>query len=115
MEVSFYTKQNGECPVEEFLDSLNAKQARKVTWVLRLVEEFEQIPKQYFKKLVHTDGIWEIRIVVGKASMRILGFVHQGNMVVLTNGFMKKSQKTPSGEIHLAKTRKRDYLEREIS
>lgn len=115
MEVSFYKTCNGKCPVEEFLDLLEAKQARKVTWVLRLIEELEQIPGQYFKKLVHNNDIWEVRVVIGKASIRILGFIHRGNIVVLTNGFIKKSQKTPQGEIQLAETRKKEVLEREIS
>jgi len=53
--------------------------------------------------------------VIGKASIRILGFIHRGNFVVLTNGFIKKSQKTPQGEIQLAETRKKEVLEREIS
>jgi DNA-binding XRE family transcriptional regulator len=50
-EIRFYRSSSGNCPVEEFLDSLSGKQAQKVVWVLRLVEELETIPRQYFKKL----------------------------------------------------------------
>lgn len=48
-EIIFYRTASGKCPVEEFLDSLPAKEAQKVTWVLRLIEELPRIPKQYFK------------------------------------------------------------------
>ena len=110
--IKFYKKDNNRNPIEEFLDSLNAKQAKKVTWVLRLIEELDKIPKQYFKKLVNTDDIWEVRIRTGKAAIRLLGFIDQGTFVVLTNGFMKKSQKTPKVEIELAQKRKKDFIER---
>ena len=51
IEIQFYRTAAGACPVEEFLDSLNGKQAQKVLWVLRAVRELPQVPKQYFKKL----------------------------------------------------------------
>jgi len=56
-EVIFYKTQNGDCPIEKFLDSLSAKQAKKVTWVLSLIEELAFVPKQYFKKLEDTDDV----------------------------------------------------------
>lgn len=113
-EIIFYRTSSGKCPVEEFLDSLSAKQAQKVTWVVALVESLDIVPKQYFKKLESTDGIWEIRADIGKDSFRLLGFLHEGNLVILTNGFAKKSQKTPAMEIHLAEQRKKEYLARSI-
>lgn len=109
-EIIFYKNINGDCPVESFLDSLSAKQAKKVTWVLQVVETFSLVPVQYFKKLEGTDDIWEVRIDFGSNSFRLLGFIHRGNLVVLTNGFAKKSRKTPASEIHLAQQRKKDYL-----
>jgi len=54
-EIVFYETASGSCPVEEFLDSLSAKQAKKTTWVLRLIEELPTIPSSYLKKLVNTD------------------------------------------------------------
>jgi hypothetical protein len=47
--VEFFRLPNGKCPVEEFLDSLTGKQAQKVLWVLRLIEELDVVPRQYFK------------------------------------------------------------------
>jgi len=56
--VNFYRTESGNCPVEDFLDSLSGKQAQKVVWVLRLIEELEIVPVQYLKKLVNTDDIF---------------------------------------------------------
>src|SRR5690606_28802740 len=111
-EVIHYKTENGDDPIKEFLDSLSGKQAAKVTWVLALVEDLPIIPKQFFKKLVGTDDIWEVRIDLGNDTLRLLGFFDRGNLVVLTNGFMKKTQKTPQNEIKIAEARKRDYLRR---
>ena len=111
-EIIFYKTQSGACPVEEFLDSLAAKQAQKVTWVLNLVETRDMVPIQYFKKLEGTADIWEVRIEFGGNAFRLLGFMDRGSLVILTNGFAKKTQKTPTTEISLAEQRKTDYLNR---
>jgi phage-related protein len=97
--------------VEEFLDGLSSKQAQKVAWVLQLIEDLEVVPSQYFKKLVNTDEIWEVRVQQGGNIFRLLGFFDGATLIVLTNGFAKKSQKTPAEEIRLAEARKRDYFE----
>ena len=109
-EIIFYKTQSGACPVEEFLDSLAAKQAQKVTWVLNLVETLDMVPIQYFKKLEGTADIWEVRVEFGGNAFRLLGFMDKGSLVILTNGFAKKTQKTPTTEISLAERRKADYL-----
>ena len=111
-EIIFYKTQSGACPVEEFLDSLAAKQAQKVTWVLNLVETLDMVPIQYFKKLEGTTDIWEVRVDFGGSAFRLLGFMDRGSLVILTNGFAKKTQKTPTTEISLAEQRKTDYLNR---
>jgi phage-related protein len=111
-EIIFYRTPSGNCPVEDFLDSLSAKQAQKVIWVLKLVTELESIPTKYLKKLVNTDNIWEIRIKLDNNIYRLLGFFQDNNLIILTNGFTKKTQKTPIQEIKLAETRKQDYLQR---
>jgi phage-related protein len=110
--VKFYKTQSGKIPVKEFLDSLNSKHAQKVAWVLELIERMDQVPVQYFKKLKSTDGIWEVRARVGSNSFRLLGFIDNDEYIILTNGFAKKSQKTPKQEIELAEQRKADYLSR---
>ena len=98
--------------MEEFLDSLNTKQAQKVLWVLKVVQELPQVPKQYFKKLEGTEDLWEVRAEFGGDAFRLLGFWDAGRLVILTNGFAKKTQKVPEREIALAEQRKRDYQTR---
>ncbi|HEX9928047.1 MAG TPA: type II toxin-antitoxin system RelE/ParE family toxin, partial [Pyrinomonadaceae bacterium] len=53
--------------------------------------------------------IWEVRVDFGNDAFRLLGFLDGGKMIVLTNGFAKKTQKTPASEISLAERRKKDY------
>ena len=110
--IIFYTTPSGQCPVKEFLTNLPDKERQKVAWVLTLVRDFQIVPKEYFKKPENTDGIWEVRSSHGGNAVRLLGFVYEGNLVILTNGFMKKSQKTPAQEIALAEQRKKDYEKR---
>ena len=110
--VNFYRTASGNCPVEEFLNSLSGKQAQKVIWVLRLIEELDKVPTQYLKKLINTDDIWEVRIQFGGNIFRLLGFFNGTTLLILTNGFAKKSQKTPRQEIDLATRRKNEYLSR---
>jgi phage-related protein len=111
-EIEFYRTVSGACPVEEFLDSLNPKQAQKIAWVLRAVRELDRVPQQYFKKLEGTDHLWEVRAEFGGLAFRLLGFWMEGALIVLTSGFAKKTQKTPEREIQLAEQRRRDYLNR---
>jgi phage-related protein len=110
--VNFYRFPNGNSPVEDFLNSLTGKQAQKVLWVLQLIEELEAVPRQYFKKLVDTEGIWEVRIQFGNDIFRLLGFFESGTLLILTNGFAKKTQKTPPQEIALAVRRQQEHLAR---
>ena len=111
-EIHFYKTAKGQCPVEEFLESLTAKQSKKVTWVLRLIEDLPVVPSKYFKKLTNTDDIWEIRIKVGSDIFRLLGFFDGANLVVLDYAFQKKTQKIPRQVIKVAEDRKRDYFDR---
>ncbi len=111
-EIHFYRTDSGDCPVEEFLNSLTARQAQKVTWVMRLVEEMNLVPVKYFKKLTGTDDLWEIRVQYGNNIFRLLGFMDGKNVVILNHAFQKKTQKTPIKEIAIANTRRKDYLKR---
>ena len=114
-EIIFYKMPSGKSPIEDFLDSLSSKEAQKVVWVLKLVEEMDNISTKFYKKLSNCDGIFEIRAQIGKNNFRLLGFEHKEKFVILTNGFKKKDQKVPKSEIDLAIQRKKDYLLRESS
>ena len=110
-EVLFYRKSDGECPLEEFLDLLPAKAARKVVWVLNLAENLDRIPSHYFCKLTGTDDIWEFRIKSGSNIFRVFAF-WDDSRIILTHGFIKKTQKTPREEIQMAENFKKDYFQR---
>jgi phage-related protein len=111
--VIFHRTVDGKCPVQEFIDSLPGKVAQKIVWVLKLLEDLEIVPSSYFKKLVGTEEIWECRIQFGSNTYRIFCFFID-NSVILTHGFVKKSQKTPAGEIERAEAYRRDFLKRRV-
>ena len=110
-KVTFYKTADGKCPVAEFIDAQSAKVAQKIAWVLKAVQELEKIPKTYFKKITDTD-FYEVRIEVSGNIYRLLGFFHNGNIVILTNGFHKKSQKTPKNELDICEERMKDFIKR---
>jgi len=110
--IIFYRTESGISPIEEFLDALPGKDAQKVVWVLKIVEELDIVPKQYFKKLTGTDDIWEIRVQSRGKIYRILCFIDDGKAIILTNAFIKKSKKILKKEIQIAENRKHDYLRR---
>ncbi len=111
-EVTFYETDTGNSPVEAFLDTLSTKQARKVAWVISLVEDMEIVPTEYFQKMSGTDDLWEIRVKAAGNIYRFLGFFDSRTLVVLSHAFQKKTQKTPQQAIRLAEDRKRDYFRR---
>ncbi len=92
------------------MDSLSSKEAQKVLWVLKLIEDLDNVSSKYYKKLKNADDIIEVRISLGNNSFRLLGFEHKDKFVVLTNGFKKKDQKVLKSEIGLAIKRKKEYL-----
>lgn len=110
-KVSFYTTADGKCPVAEFIDSQPVKVAQKIAWVLKAVQEIEKVPKSYFKKISDTD-FYEVRIELSGNIYRLLGFFHNGNIVILTNGFQKKTQKTPENKLDICEKRMKDYINR---
>ena len=96
----------------EVLNSLDAEDAKKVVWVLKLVEDLPRIPAQYLKKLVNTDDIWEVRVQSGKNVFRLLGFFNGSDLIVIDHAFQKKTQKIPLSAIRTAEKRKSDYFKR---
>lgn len=109
--VEFYEDENGCRPVEEFLLKLNVKMRAKLFGLLKVLQEKGyQLREPYSKHLC--DGIFQIRGKVGNDTTRILYFFYIDGKIILTNGFIKKTNKTPVKEIALAKKRRRDYLER---
>lgn len=107
--INFFKKQDGSCPVEEFLDSLDNKMRAKILLAIALLEtNGPQLREPYPKPL--GDGIFEIRAKQGNNITRTLYFFYDGKQIILTNGFVKKTQKTPSAEIQRAKKYRAEYL-----
>lgn len=96
--------------VVDFYKAQDSKTQIKIEYVLDLVRFERQVPNKFFKKLENTDGIYEVRIITSQKSIRILCFQDDGILVVLTNAFIKKTQKTPKNEINLAEKLKVSYL-----
>ena len=111
-KIIFYETISGKCPVEDFLDTLSSKQAQKTAWVFSLIEELPLVPTKYFKKLVNTNDIWEVRINFANDIFRFLGFLDGSKIIILNHAFQKKSQKIPRKAIKKAEARKKEYFKR---
>lgn len=110
-EVVFYDLPNGKEPAKEFLEGLDVKmQAKMIRTIALLQQNGTALREPYSKPL--DDGIFELRAKVGSDISRVLYFFFVGRKIVLTNGFIKKAQKTPPGEIEKAKTYRKEYNNR---
>lgn len=85
------------------------KLQQKIIWTLSLIEELPRIPEIYLKHLEGTDGLYEIRIQQGGDIVRLFCFFDKERLVIVLNGFIKKSQRTPAREIIKASTLKKEY------
>ena len=98
----------------DFWDFYNVQKQEvqdKIDWVIGLVRSLHMIPEKFFKFLEGTDGLFEIKIKVGSDIYRIFCFFDKGNLVILLNGFQKKTDKTPKNEIDKALRIKQKYYE----
>ena len=110
-EVEFYRLEDGTAPVEKFLDKLNVKMRNKALNCLLILEEFGNSLREPYSKPMG-DGIFELRIKFASDISRIFYFFFVNNKIVVTNGFVKKTRKTPESEITLARKYKKDYERR---
>lgn len=111
-EIVFYDKPDGTEPAKDFIMSLDNKMQAKVLRTIKmLADNGIYLRKPYSGHLV--DGIFELRAKVGSDISRVLYFFVIGKKIVLTNGFIKKTQKTPVEEIETAKKYRNEYLSRE--
>ena len=93
----------------EFFVKQRDKVKDKIIWTFELIEELHRVPETYLKHIENTDGLFEIRVQQGSDIFRIFCFFDHGQLVVLANGFQKKTQKTPKQEIEKALKIKREY------
>ena len=94
----------------EFFVKQRQKVKDKIIWTFDLIEELQRVPETYLKHLENTDALYEIRIQLGSDIFRIFCFFDQGQLIVLANGFQKKTQKTPQKEIEKALKIKEEYF-----
>ena len=110
-KIIFYETVNGEVPVRDFINQLNSKLKAKTLRTLDLLEvNGPSLRRPYSSSL--GDGIFELRVIFGSDICRILYYFSAGKIVILTNGFIKKRQKTPRQVIELAKKYRDDYERR---
>ena len=94
---------------QDFFDKQSKKVKAKIVWTFDLVEELQRVPETYLKHIKNTEGLYEIRVQLSSDIFRIFCFFDQGQLVVLANGFQKKTQKTPKKEIEMALKIKAEY------
>ena len=107
-DVEYYEKADGSRPAEDFILSQDAKMQAKIFATLELLEIKGPGLREPFSKPLG-DGIFEVRAKQGSDISRVLYFFVVGRKVILTNGFVKKTQKTPSREIDRARRYRADY------
>ena len=106
-----YEDINGKIPVQEFLKKLNPKMRAKMYGMLVILQEKGNMLREPYSKYIG-DGIFELRCKFGSDITRVMYFFYYDRKIVLTNGFIKKAQKTPPEEIQIAKNRRIDFIER---
>lgn len=107
----FYQKDDGSEPAKEFILSVDKKMRAKILKIIAMLQNNGTELRMPYSEYLE-DGIFEIRAKVGTDISRVLYFFVVGHKIILTNGFIKKTQKTPKGEIEKAKQYRKDYLNR---
>ena len=103
----FYYKDN----YLDFFKTLKPDVQKKLNWTLQLIATIDRVPKKYFDHITNSTGIFEIRVEIGADIYRVFSFFDKGNLIILINGFQKKTQKTPKSEIEIAEKLKKQYFD----
>ena len=93
----------------DFYNRQKQKVKDKIIWTLRLIETQKQVPENYLKHVEGTDGLYEIRVQLGSDIFRIFCFFEVGKLIVLVNGFQKKTNRTSKSELEKALKIKKEY------
>ncbi len=108
-EVKFYELRDGTAPAYEFIEAQPSKMNVKIYRTIKLLESRGTSLRMPYSEHLQ-DGIFELRTDIGTNATRVLYFFMIGKEIILTNGFVKKTRKTPPDEIELAKKYRADYL-----
>ena len=109
--MDFYEKENGEQPAKEFMLSLDKKLRAKLADTIMILQDNGYELREPYSKHI-SEGIFELRAKQGSDIARVMYFFYVDRHIILTNGFIKKTQKTPQSEIEKAKRYRSDYLKR---
>ena len=109
--MDFYEKENGEQPAKEFMLSLDKKLRAKLADTIMILQDNGYELREPYSKHI-SEGIFELRAKQGSDITRVMYFFYVDRPIILTNGFIKKTQKTPQSEIEKAKRYRSDYLKR---
>lgn len=77
---------------------------------MQLISTVDRVPVKFFQHMAGTTGLYEIRVEVGSDIFRVFSFFDEGSLIILVNGFQKKTQKTPVNEIEKAEKLKKQYF-----
>ena len=99
----------------DFYDKQRIKVKEKIVWTIKLVESIQYVPEEYFKYMEDTDGLFELRVKQGSDIFRIFSFFDEGELIILANGFQKKTQKTPKSQIKKAEKIKGEYFAEKLN
>ncbi len=92
---------------ERFIATLSVKELRKLDYIISMLETEDRMPVKFIKHL--QEGLYELRMEYESNTYRVFFIFDDGQIVVLFNGFQKKTQKTPKGEIEKALRIKEEY------
>ena len=112
--VDYYETESGDKPARDFIQSLPLKLEAKAYKDIALLEQFGAKPIMPYSRYIK-DGIYELRIQQANNKARIFYFFIVGQKIILTNGFIKKTKKTPLSELNKALEYRADYERRERS
>jgi len=94
-----------------FFEEQKPEVKKKFNWTLQLIATTERVPQKYFKHITDSKGIYEVRVEVGSDIYRVFSFIDKDKVIILINGFQKKTQKTPQNEIALAEKLRKEYFD----
>ena len=110
-KIIYYESNNGDCPIEDFIESRKTSNRAKILSLLAILEEKgPNLPRPYADLL--EDGIHELRVKLSGDQIRVLYFFCYNDFIVLTHAFNKTSNRIPKKEIKYAKKLRDDFLDR---
>lgn len=98
----------------DFYSEQDTKTKVKIDFVLDLIRNVERVPIKFLKYLEGTDGLYEVRVLINKKNIRIFSFFDEGNLIILINSFIKKTDKTPKNELEIGTRLKDEYFSEKL-